>query len=272
MPICRTIVVLSCVLSWAGQPLAAQLMEQGLADGLAVITSRTRGVRIASPDTAARAPELHAVATLSELELTSGNGDSIFFALSNGIGLGVAENSQLRFKHYQQQPFSAGKESLDYEPSRSKLELQLLQGSLVFSAPQLSPLSEIVIQLPQGQVRIQRASGQVHYDEHGAHISIVSGIVTYAYPGKAEDAFIHAPNRVHISEQSALAGRIEASETITDDDAGRRLRKWVDAARHASQRVVFRVTGEQPAIPQPALVAQPGAWQQPSPRPYRYLD
>lgn len=272
MPTRLRILLLGCVLFGSGLQLAGQARQHDLADGIALVTSHTAGVTLTSPGTGSRTAELHAVETLSGLEVICGSGDSIFFALSNGISLGVYENSRVRFVRYQQRPFPADKESLEYEPTLSKLHVEVSEGSLFFFAPHLSPLSEMMIQLPQGKVRFHRASGRVHYDESGALISITSGIVTYHYPNAAEPTFINAPNRVRISAESALLGRIAESNTIESDPASEVTRHLVDAARHASERVVFRVTSAGASIPQPVLVAKPANLQQLSPRPYRYLD
>jgi len=272
MVACLRILLLSCALFSLGQPLSGQALKDDLEDGIALVTSRKGKVTLKSTDEKKRDAKLHAVETLSGLEVICGGGDYIFFSLSNGIGLGVYENSRVRFKRYQQRPFPAEKESLEYEPTFSKLDVELLEGSLIFSAERLSPLSEIVIKLPMGQVRIHRASGRVLYDESGAHLSITSGIVTYDYPNPAEQAFIHAPNRVRISDQSAMLGRIAESNNIASDPSSELTKHLVDAARYASERVVFRVASEEASIPQPVLVAKPETLQQPSPRPYRYLD
>jgi hypothetical protein len=272
MRTCLRILLLSCALASFGQSLAGQTRTHDLPDGIALVTSHQGEVTIQSAEGKIRAAELHAVETLTGLEITSADGDYIFFSLSNGIGLGVYGNSRVHFKHYQQRPFPAEKENLEYEPTLSKLNVELLEGSLIFSAEHLSPLSEIVIQLPQGQVQISRGSGRVHYGGSDALISITSGIITYSYPNTSEQEFIHAPNQVRISDASARRGRIVESKSIASDPASEVTKHLVDAARHASERVAFRVVGAGASIPQPVLVAKPKALQQPSPRPYRYLD
>lgn len=253
-------------------PLVADLLSTDLQDGVALITTRTGKVTLQSADAKPRAAQLHAVETLSGMEVSCGDGAGVFFALSNGTALAVHENSRLRFGNYQQQPFTADKENLDYEASRSNLSVELLEGSLSFSAERLSPLSKVAIQLPRGKIQIHRASGHVRYNETGAHISILRGIVTYQYPDPAEQDMIHAPNWVRISDQSALRGQLAESRPLDDSPSQEPTKKQVAATRHASQRVLFRIVSGTAAIPQPMLVSDPEARHKPSPRPYRYLD
>lgn len=263
---------LAALAGLAGQQLAAEVVENDLMDGIALVTSRQGDATLITSNAKTRSPELHAVETLSGVEVTSGKDDSIFLSLSNGMGLGVYEDSHLRFESYLQRPFPSERESLEYEPTLSKLVVELFEGSLSFSAEHISPLSEIVIKLPKGQIQIQRASGRVLYDENGAHISIIRGIVSYDYPHGEEPAFIHGGNRVRISDGSAMRGRLAESNRIPSGPYSQLTERLVEATRHASERVVYRVDSEGASIPQPILVAKPETLQQPSPRPYRYLD
>ncbi|MFO8027935.1 MAG: hypothetical protein R6U56_09750 [Opitutales bacterium] len=267
------ILIVLCALCGAAHTLAGEELRSDLENGIALITSRKGEVTLAPPGARPSEAELHKVVPLTGFEVNSGSGEHIFFALSNGVGLGVYEDSRVRFVSYQQRPYTAGKESLDYEPSRSSLVIELREGSLSFAAEYLSPLSEVVIKLPRGQVRIHQASGRVLYNESGAHISITSGIVSYDYPNTTEEEFINGPNRVRISDQSAVRGRVDESSKIASDASGELTQHLVAATRHASERVLFRVSPEEPAsIPQPVLVAKPESLQEASPRPYRYLD
>ncbi|MFU8848064.1 MAG: FecR domain-containing protein [Opitutales bacterium] len=252
--------------------LAADLLSGDLEDATALITTRTGKVTLQSPAAKPRTTQLHAVETLSGMEVSCGEGANVFFALSNDTALAIHENSRVRFVNYQQQPFTADKENLDYEASRSSLSVELLKGSLSFSAERLSPLSEVVFQLPQGKIQVHRASGHLRYNETGAHISILRGIVTYQYPDPAEQDMIHAPNWVRISDPSARRGEIAESQVIAEMPGSESTIKLIEATHHASQRVLFRITPGGPAIPEPILVSNPAARQTPSPRPYRYLD
>ncbi len=268
----RNFLLLNCALISAAHSLAGASLQNGLPDGIALVTSRQGSVTLSAPDGRIREPELHAVEVLSGVKVTSGSAGSIFFSLSNGVGLGLHGEAQLRFESYQQDPVPAGRESIDYEPTRSRLVVQLLQGTLLFSAEHISPLSEVVIKLPHGQIQIHRASGKVLLNDSDAQISILSGIVAYDYPNTEVQTFINGPNQVRISAQSAREGRFAESQQIGTDPSSEDVRQLVRAARHARERVIFKVSATDPSRLQPVLVAKPAALQKPTPRPYRYLD
>lgn len=272
MVTCLRILVLNCMLISVVQGQAIDLFLDKLEDGLAIVTSREGDVRFNYPDGRSRQAELHAVEQLTGLDILTEKEEYLFLALSNGAALGIYENSDVQFESYLQQPFKAGAESKELEPTRSKLVLGLKNGSLTFSAETLSPLSEIVIQLPVGQVRMHKASGRVLYDHTGAHITILSGIVTFHYPESEAKDFINGPNRVRISEQSAKRAEIAESVDYGTDSARELTEELVRATSHSRERVLFRTVSTAPAIPQPVLIAKPETLDQASPRPYRYLD
>lgn len=252
-------------------PVVGEEPGNGFEDGLALVTTARGDVTFTTSSGKARQAELHAVETLTGIEVTSGKEGYAFFSLSNGSALGIHNNSQVRFESYQQRPFPPEKESFEYEASHSKLIVHLVEGSLSFSAERLSPLSAIIIKLPIGQIETYKASGRVVYDERGALITITSGIVSYDYPGIEEEEFINGPNQVRISKQSAALGRI--AESSPESAPSRELtERLVQATHRANQRAIFKVPSDEAAIPRPVLVAKPEALQKPTPRPYNYLD
>lgn len=269
MVTCLRIPILYCILICA----AAQLVAADMEDGIARITTCKGKVVFTSSEGKKRDAVLHSAETLSGIDVVSGKGDHIFLALSNGTALGIYENSRVRIESFEQLPFLPSKESIDYEPSRSKLVLELFEGSLSFTAEHISPLSEFIIKLPQGRIKVHAASGRVLYDENGAKISISEGIVSYFSPKPdAEEEFINSPNVVLISDRDAALGR-KVATPLTESEAAKQLTDLLVKATHrANQRVIFKVLSEEASIPQPVLIARPETLQQPSPRPYRYLD
>ncbi|HKK18023.1 MAG TPA: hypothetical protein VJ952_05005 [Opitutales bacterium] len=268
------IAIFKCLLLAAVVPLNGEVPEDGLADGLALVTTAKGGVIFRSPDGTEREAELHAVETLSGMEVGSGEDEQLFLALSNGSAIGIHENSQLRFVSYRQRPFPPEKESLDYEPSLSTLVIRLSTGSLSFSADQISPLSRVLIQLPGlGRIRIHEASGRVSFDERGAEIAITSGIVGYTGPGMDEEEFINSPHAVRISRSATEPGRISMVNLNGRYPSKELTELLVEATHRAKNRVVFKVpVGDEASIPRPVLVARPEALLKPTPRPYTYRD
>jgi len=271
MASCLRILGFKCLLCGFFLQVAGEEPGSGLENGLAVATTVRGEVTLDLPDGTTRDIELHDVETLTGLEISSGKDDYAFLSLSNECALGIYKNSKVRFESYLQRPFPPDKESLEYEPSDSQLSIQLLEGSLSFSAETLSPLSRILIKLPIGQIEIHKASGRVLYDERGVQISISRGIVTYAYPGLEKEEFINGPHQLRISKQSAGIGRV-AETSPEPKPLSQHTERLIQATHRANERVIFKASPEETSIPQPLLVADPEALLKPPPRPYSYLD
>lgn len=266
----RIPILISCLFGTFLQAAGEELTDD-YRDGLALVTTSVGEVVLTTPGGNEREVELHAVESLTGTTVRSGKGDYLFLSLSNGSALGIYGNSSVRFESYRQRPFPQERESQEYEPSRSKLVLQLEKGSLSFSAEQLSPLSSILIKLPMGRIEMYKASGHVLCDERGVRITVTSGILEYDYPGGDEQEFINAPNTVRIPTGSGKPGPIVAS-SAESNPAHELARQLVDATHHSRQRVIFKVESDEPSIPHPILVAKPEALLKPTPRPYKYRD
>lgn len=267
------ILIFRCIFLGAALQVTGQGIDGELEDGLAIVTT-CKGAVIFKPSRGkSKKAEHHAVETLTGVEVSSGDNDYIFLSLSNGTGLGIYKNSKVNFESYLQQPFAPAKESLEYEATRSRLVVRLDQGSISFSADKISPLSEFIIKLPYGHVKVQGASGRVSNDRSGAIVSITSGIVSYHQPGTSKnEEFINSPNVVRVSDQGAPLKGI-GKLTPSESDRTRHLtRRLVDATHRARKRVVFRPQSEEASIPRPVLVARPEDLLKPSPRPHTYLD
>jgi hypothetical protein len=252
-------------------PLSGEADRDGLEDGLALITTAKGGATLIAPDGETRSAELHAVEMLTGAGINCREGAHVFLSLSNGCALGVWEDSEVHFERYWQRPFTATKENLEYEPSNSALTIQLKRGSLSFSADRVSPLSQIVIELPGARIQVHEASGRIGLDDRGARLTITTGIVSYRAPGMEEEEFINGPSIVRIRRTGTGFGppvELPFAEAPGKELTGR----LVQATRRANQRVIFKAPPEQPAIPRPILVAEPEALLRPTPRPYRYLD
>ncbi|PXA04752.1 hypothetical protein DDZ13_06170 [Coraliomargarita sinensis] len=266
------ILFVSCLIFSAAIRLAGEDYGYELNDGLAIITTTKGEVSITAGDGRKREAELHAVETLSGTEITTGTNDHIFLSLSNGSALGVYENTRVRFESYRQRPFPSEKQSTEHEPTFSRMTVQLTEGSLTFSAEHLSPLSQLVIQLPIGRIEANKASGRLIYNEEEAVITITGGIVSYYSPGSEEENFIHAPNQLRLNQEGAELKRM-AKEPSESDSSATLTKLLIDATHHAKERVLFRVRPESgAAIPRPVLVADPEALLKESPRPYSYQN
>lgn len=263
----RIILLLLGILAACLAPLKAAEME----NGIALITT-SKGKVTLTADSGITTASLHQRIELTGVEIICERDEHIFLALSNGTALGIYEGSRVRIEHYKQLPFAASRESTEYEPSRSKLVIELLEGSITFSANRISPLSEFTLRFPRGSIRIHEAAGRVVLDRLGDQLHISSGIVSYHYPtADKEEEFVNSPNAVRITGL-AETGAVSLSplkEPFLQDDLTKLL---VKATHRSRERVAYKVPEGMTAIPEAVLVATPESLEQPTPRPYRYID
>lgn len=272
MPFSRPILTASCISLCIALQLTGQTLTEKFEDGLSIVTTCKGTIDLLRPDGSRQALEHLSVQTLSGTELKLDAGEHLFLSLSNGIALCIEENSHLRFETYLQLPFRADKESSEYEPSRSRLTLSLKKGSICFSSDSLSPVSEFIIKLPAGDIKILKASGRLQHDEINTQLSILSGIAAYSKRGREKATFLNAPYQAAISRVSAELGTATLIPHAEDNALAAATRRMVDATHRARERVLYKITTAESDIPEPILVARPEDLLKPSPRPYTYLD
>lgn len=242
---------------------------QNMPEGVAVVTGVLQPVDWSRPEAGSVHPKLNDTTRIQGRSLRTGKGAHLFLALSNGLAIGIGENSELDVDVYQQTPFSERRESLDYEPSVSQLSLRLKHGVLAVATNRLSPLSQARIALPSGQVRIHSGVALFSAGDTGMHLTALEGTLTYYYPEGAHREFLAAPQSIRLTEQSARQNRIAATPTIEDmPDEWKHL---AQATRHASRRVFFQAA-EEGAAPRPVRIVSPEYFKQVPVRPYEFSD
>ncbi len=244
--------------------------DAAMPDGIAVVTSQQGSIRIT--DTSGKrqsSPDLHQARTLSGQTIRTGKDAHIFFALSNGLGIGIGEDSQVTFHIYAQEPFRAEKESLNYEPSVSTLTVEIQQGTFAIMSEGLSPLSKARLLTPTGTLRVHAALCLIRQDETGTTITAYKGNTTFHYPDGKNREFIAGPAAVRISPQSSSLGKI--AEKIDIATLSERSKRFADAARNASRRVFFK-SSETDGTAIPTLIAPNSYFEQAPARPYEYRE
>ena len=272
MPDGRPILIASCIFLGAALQLTGQILSEKFEDGLSLVTTYKGAIDLVRPDGSKQPIAQHAVHTLSGTELKLDAGEHLFLSLSNGIALCIEENSHVRFETYRQLPFGPDKESSKYEPSQSRLFLSLEKGSVCFSSDFISPVSEFIIRLPGGDVKILKASGRLQHDEIGTQLSILSGIAAYYKKGSEKGTFLNAPYQAGISRVSAELSTPTKIPHANHSASVASTMRLVEATHRARERVLYKVPTQEFSIPVPILVARPEDLLKPSPRPYTYLD
>ncbi len=263
----KTLCCLIAAGSFLGGPVASHAEE--MPEGIAVATGIRGSIRIKSADGQSVSPKLHDTLILNASTIETGKNAHIFFALSNGMGIGIGQNTEVLIETFIQKPFTEKKERLSYEPSVSILSIRLVTGSMAIVSNKLSPLSQARVYLPTGELRIHSATCIVQNDDIGAHITACEGTLTYYYPDGESREFIVEPQSIRISPQSAKLGKVTESTTLTSLPEA--IDQFAKATQHASKRVFFKA-GYNGSPPRPVLIASPAYFDQPVDRPYVFNE
>lgn len=242
---------------------------EGMIEGIAVVTS-TQGTVTCYDSAGKGAPtKLHETLVLNQSIIETGAHAQCFFALSNGIGIGIGPSSEVHFETYVQKPFPPRKERISHESSVSILSVRVVAGTLSLASNQLSPLSQARIHLPVGELRIHSASCIVQVDSLGSRITANEGSLTYDYPDGVHKEFLSAPHSIRITQQSAQLSQV--TETTTLAALPEYIAHFAQATQLAGKRVLYKA-GAEGDPPRPILLASPHYFEQPAVRPYEFND
>ena len=180
----------------------------------------------------------------------------------------MSEESVVQCTDYTQRPFDKEDQARDLEPSVSNLKLRMIEGQIAIASNQLSPLSELRIQLPKGELRLHKGCCLIRLNTTGLHITAYEGNLIYYYPNSQSREFVSAPKGIRISEQSME--RLQVAENTSVETLEAEQAHFCQAAQHASKRVTFQANESSELPPEPVLIARPEYFQQPELRPYLF--
>jgi hypothetical protein len=239
-------------------------------DGSAMVTSRMG--KVSATDQKGEAVSVNARDTVlpSGLKLDTDDNGQIFLTFSNGVALGLDVSSSIECRQYTQRPFNQQELSRGLEPSISKLLLNFTRGQIAIASNRLSPLSELRIQLQQGEIRLHKGSCLISYEPTGLQITAFEGNLTYYYPGASAREFVSAPKSIRISPQSM--SRKQVAESRSTESLTAEQLQLCKATQHASKRVLFEANQDTMSPPIPFLITRPAYFEKPSMRPYQLKD
>jgi hypothetical protein len=170
---------------------------------------------------------------------------------------------------YTQRPFDKEDQILGLEASVSNLKLHLIEGEIAVASNRLSPLSNLRIQLPKGELRLHKGTCLIRLDATGLHITAFEGNLTYYYPDGESREFVSAPKGIRISDQSIE--RLQVAEVTSAEWLELEQARFCHAAQHASKRVIFQANEATKRPPEPILIVRPQYFQQTYLRPYQFV-
>jgi len=259
-----------CLIALLSLCALSSLHAQTMVDGSATVTSRSGSVIATNASGQRVSAAAHEVLLPAGLQLSTKEDTRFFLTFSNGVALAMDESSSVQCIEYTQRPFDLEDQSLGLEPSISKLRLQFTEGQIAVASNRLSPLSELRILLPKGEIRLHKGTCLILLDATGLHITAFEGNLTYYYPDGGTREFVSAPKRVRISEQSME--RQQIAEASTADSLEADKTRFCQAAQHASKRVTFQANQATGLPPVPVLIVRPDYFKQPDLRPYQFKD
>lgn len=246
------------------------LQAQTMIEGSAIVTSRSGSVSAIDASGERVSAASHEILDPVGLTLSTKKDARIFLTFSNGIAVALNAASVVQCTDYTQRPFDKEDQALGLEPSESNLKMRLIDGQIAVASNRLSPLSDLRVKLPKGELRLHKGTCLISLDLTGLHITAFEGNLTYYYPDGESREFISAPKVIRISDQSME--RQKAAEITTVDSLGIEQVHFCQAAQHASKRVTFQANESTKLPPEPVLIVRPQYFQQPEYRPYQFVE
>ncbi len=231
-------------------------------DGIGVVTSRSGEALIGGAK-----PKLHIPVQLTGTTLQTGTDSTLFLVLSNGVAISLGSDTELSIERYTQKPFSSKKESQQYEPSESQLQIRLSKGSLCCAFEHLSPVSEARVATPHGELRIHNGNSILVVDTIQTEINMFSGTATFYYPNGNGRAFISDSQSILIDSNSGSLEKPASTAAIeTLDEIWHHM---ADATDYARTRILFKGS-ESGETGSPVFVLPSDFHEQSSARPYHF--
>lgn len=250
--------------------LGAAIQAQELIPGNGLLTSRKGSVTVMDTSQKKISVKPREAFLPSGSSWSTDKKASAYLSLSNGVAIGMDASTQLSIAEYLQRPFDAKKEGFEYEPSESKLHLQLDSGKITIASNRLSPLSELRLQLPIGSLRLQKGTCVVQHDELGLHLWAIDGNLTYHYPDNESREFVTAGVYIRISEISVKRQQLAERKDKAEIDP--ETLKLIKATNHSSRRVFYKANETTGEAPKAVIVVRPNYFEQPTIRPYQFKD
>ncbi len=120
--------------------------------GLAGVVSYGGRVMISDLQGDGRLARHHSTFHLQNSTITTDANSFLTLALSNGATLHLRPNTSIEVRTYKHGPFDASEDDWQYEPSRSALEMSLLEGQMLVVSETLRPSSVFSVRTELGTV------------------------------------------------------------------------------------------------------------------------
>ncbi len=243
------------------------LHAETMISGSAIITSSSGEVELSNHEGKYVKGKLHTVLVPDGLNFRTGAKSRLFMTLSNGVAIGLDSETFLQCTEYKQLPFDLEEQSHRIEASVSRLYLKYEKGLLAIAGNYLSPLSEIKIIVPDGELRLYKGSCLVKRVATELQITAIEGTLTYYHAGNNNRKYITAPESLRI-----ISAKETAIVNLPANSLDSKLLSLSKATHNASRRVQFKPNKKSGLAPEPVLIVRPEYFEQTTVRPYKFKN
>ena len=243
------------------------LHAEAMINGSSIITSSGGDVKLSTLEGESVKSKLHTVLSPDGMSFMTGARSRLFMTLSNGVALGLDSETYLQCTEYKQMPFDLKEQSRRLEASVSRLHLKYEKGLLAIAGNYLSPLSEIKIILPNGELRLYKGSCLIKGDTSELQITATEGTLMYYFAGNNDYEYITAPESLRL-----VSAQKKTIANLPINSLDPKLLSLSKATHNASRRVQFKPNKGSGLAPEPVLIVRPEYFEQPTVRPYRFRN
>ena len=149
----------------------------------------------------------------SQLMLVTGVQSKVVAVLSNGTVITIGENSRFKLSGFEQEPFKVDFDnfaSLEKEPSKSIVTVEVDEGTIVVKTKKLHPQSSLSLISPFGVAEIKGTEFQMSSrSDQGVELDVTESTVSFTPPGAVQPISVSEGNGL-----SAPPGQVPTLRTI----------------------------------------------------------
>lgn len=126
------------------------------------------------------------------ITLASGRDGFLSLVFSNGMSIHMGASSEMKILEFAQQSWHPGESNPDFEPSRSRIKIQLIQGDFAITQRQAFPTSELVFTVPQGTVETLSPAIYVQLQPTEAALFVLEGRALFHPSSQSRRDFVQS--------------------------------------------------------------------------------
>lgn len=176
------------------------------------------------------------------VSLTTGRNSFLSLVFSNGMSIHMGASSELRVLEFAQQPWQAGENNPDFEPSRSRIKIQLVQGDFAITQRQAFPTSEIVFVVPQGTIETLSPAIYINLQATESALFVLEGRALFHPRSHARRDFVQSGQILDLDHARQGVGGLAINRISYGQN--NTIQELLTRSRSAAARTVFIKEGD----------------------------